>query len=79
MNESKSWQQAHDRCTEFRISGEDGRLAVDDTEETHSVLTRLLKDSNVSRAWLAGKTEPFYWNWAPPLTGLYNSEIRIQI
>ena len=64
-NESRNWNEAYDRCQEFKMSS----LAIDDTEETHNILTTLLEESNITRAWLSGKPAPFYWNWAPPLPG----------
>ena len=64
-----TWSEAQDYCTS--LEGEDGkkgRLAVDDTPETHEILNRLLTTRG-HRVWLGGKTEPFYWNWAPTKTG----------
>ena len=69
INDSKAWEEAQEYCT--RLEGDDGkkgRLAVDDRPETHEILNRLLTTRG-QRVWLGGKTEPFYWNWAPPKTG----------
>ena len=74
-NESKTWKQAYRKCQDFKMSGQVGRLAIDDTEETHSILTTLMTDTSITRAWLSGKTAPSYWNWAPPKTGEYKNKI----
>ena len=64
-----TWEAAQEYCNSLEgIDGKKGRLAVDDTTGTHQVLKKMLS-STEQRVWLGGKTEPFYWNWAPSNIG----------
>ena len=58
--EDKPWNLVQNYC---RSLNPGGGLAVDDSEETHQILNTLIPENK--QFWLGGKTEPYYWNWAP--------------
>ena len=71
-----SWSQSKEWC-ETSWSG--GRLAVDNSSDAHKVLLDLMKDLNISEAWLGASTKPLYWNWISTETGFsLNSMIKCQ-
>ena len=62
-----TWQNASVLCRDHTLNRTAGRLAVDDTKETHQILDSFLNKIG-EQAWLGAKTAPYYWNWAPTQT-----------
>ena len=69
-----TWQNASVFCIDHIVNGTTGRLAVDDTKQTHQILSNFFNGQG-ERAWLGATTAPFYWNWAPKQTCKWTSEL----
>ena len=61
-DDPKTWNEAEEACKkEF-----DGTLAVDNTSDTHLILTDLIKNVNTpdsTEVWIGGHTRPREWHW----------------
>ena len=55
--QNQTWGQASQTCSDIN-----GTLAVDNTPETHQILSELLK-SEQTDVWIGGHTKPHRWSW----------------
>ena len=53
-----NWQDAENHCRNL-----DGNLAAVNYDYTNNKLVSLMKDSNVSQAWIGARVEVGEWKW----------------
>ena len=61
-----NWTEAKEFC-ENRFPG--GRLALDTSNHTNTILVGLMEANNTDKAWIGASTKSMYWNWSPSKHG----------